>query len=237
MELVPSQEGGVVITLKEITDLIDVQHSKAMKKVKKLAEEPSFGQVAKMDSSYTVGNGGVKTIETYVFNKKQAMAVSGTLSVDLQMMLVDRVNELEAQLKQPKELTRKEVLLLALELEEKNEQLLLENKELERTKAHISDKKTATALATASVKSRENEKLKQQLDKSRRTSTIRKQERRFGMTFGWHRLKKVSERHNLPISKVEIDEYEYNTYTAKAWKLAYGVCLKTKTINPNDIEA
>lgn len=35
----------VVITLKEITDLIGVEHNKAMKKVKKLAEEPSFGEL------------------------------------------------------------------------------------------------------------------------------------------------------------------------------------------------
>lgn len=47
--LIETNKGDVVITLKEITDLIDVQHSKAMKKVMKLAEEPSFGVLAKMD--------------------------------------------------------------------------------------------------------------------------------------------------------------------------------------------
>ena len=39
-----------VITLKEITDLINVQHSKAMLKVEQLTKEPSFGEVAKMDT-------------------------------------------------------------------------------------------------------------------------------------------------------------------------------------------
>lgn len=189
MNLVPSQE-GVVITLKEITDLIGKRHDKSLIKIEKLAEEPSFGAVSYLDIVY---NEQGQTIKTMMFNKKQAIAVGAKLNNKLLMKVIDRLEQLEIEKNKPKELTKKEVLLIALELEEKNEQLQLENKELERTKAHISDKKTATALATASVKSRENEKLKQQLDQSSKSSTIRKQERRFGRKFGWGRLKKISE--------------------------------------------
>lgn len=82
-----NNSGEVVITLKEITDLIDVQHSKAMKKVEKLAEEPSFGQVAKMD---TFNLNGVK-VETYALNKKQAIAVGAKLNNKLLMKVIDRL--------------------------------------------------------------------------------------------------------------------------------------------------
>ena len=180
MELVSTNNGEVVITLKEITDLIGVEHNKAMKKVAKLAEEPSFGWLEKMATQYESGKGRVVTIDTYVLNKKQAIAVGAKLNNSLLMKVIDRLEELEKAKNQPKELTRTELALMVIEAEKEKEKLLLENKELVRTKAYISDKKTATAMATASVKSRENEKLKQQLDESLKYSTIRKQEARLG---------------------------------------------------------
>ena len=84
---------GGVITLKEITDLINVQHSKAMLKVEQLAKEPSFGEVAKMD---TLNLNNVK-VETYLLNKKQAIAVGAKLNNSLLMKVIDRLEELENQ--------------------------------------------------------------------------------------------------------------------------------------------
>jgi len=225
MDLVNSNNGEVVITLKEITDLIGVEHNKAMKKVAKLAEEPSFGWVAKMDFQYISGKGRVETIQTYSLNKKQAIAVGAKLNNSLLMKVIDRLEELEKAKSQPKELTRTELALMVIEAEKERERLQLENKELERTKAHISDKKTATAMATASVKSRENERLKQQLDESLKYSTIRKQEARLGLTFGWGALKKASKDLGLAVKKVydPLFERDLNSYHANAWLKAYGV--------------
>lgn len=47
--------------------------------------------------------------------------------------------------------------------------------EAEKTKAYISDKKTATAMATASVLSRDNKRLRIKADESLKYSTIRRQ--------------------------------------------------------------
>ena len=69
--LIQNKNNGV-ITLKEITDLINVQHSKAMLKVEALSKEPSFGEVSKMD---TLNLNNVK-VETYLLNKKQAIAIA-----------------------------------------------------------------------------------------------------------------------------------------------------------------
>ena len=49
-DLVVKQNTVGVITLKEITDLINVQHSKAMLKVEQLSKEPSVREVAKLDT-------------------------------------------------------------------------------------------------------------------------------------------------------------------------------------------
>lgn len=94
--LIQNKNNGV-ITLKEITDLIDVQHSKAMLKVEQLSKEPSFGEVAKMD---TLNLNNVK-VETYLLNKKQAIAVGAKLNNSLLMKVIDRLEELESQ-NQPK---------------------------------------------------------------------------------------------------------------------------------------
>lgn len=92
MNLVETNKGDVVITLKEITDLIGVEHNKAMKKVAKLAEEPDFGTVAKTASVY---NDKGQTVETYSLNKFQAIAVGAKLNNKLLMKVIVRLEELE----------------------------------------------------------------------------------------------------------------------------------------------
>lgn len=80
------------ITLKEITDLISVEHNKAMKQVEKLCNEPSFGAVEKIATVY---NSNSQTIDTYLLNKKQAIAVGAKLNNALLMKVIDRLEELE----------------------------------------------------------------------------------------------------------------------------------------------
>ena len=81
-----------VITLKEITDLIGVEHNKAMRKVEELANEEGFGTLAK---TATVYNGKGQTIDTYQFTKKQAIAVGARLNNAMLMKLINRLEELE----------------------------------------------------------------------------------------------------------------------------------------------
>lgn len=57
------------MTLKEITDLLEVEHNKAMAKVTKMAEEPEFGTVAKTSTVYNdKGNGALGITQTYLSN-------------------------------------------------------------------------------------------------------------------------------------------------------------------------
>ena len=81
------------MNLKEITDLLDVQHSKAMLKVDRMAKEPEFGTVSKMDVVY---NAQGQTVETYILDKRQSIAVSSMLNTALLMRVIDRWQELEA---------------------------------------------------------------------------------------------------------------------------------------------
>jgi len=83
---------GVSITLKEITDLLDIEHNKAMKRVQKLSEEPSFGTVEKLATVY---NEKGQKVDTYRLSKKQAIAVAAKLNDAMLMKVINRLEELE----------------------------------------------------------------------------------------------------------------------------------------------
>lgn len=93
-DLVLNKNTVGVITLKEITDLINVRHDRAMQKVNELSAEPSFGTVSKIDIVY---NDKGQKILTYLLNKKQAIAISAKLNNSLLMKVIDRLEELESQ--------------------------------------------------------------------------------------------------------------------------------------------
>lgn len=86
------------MTLKEITDLLDVRHDKAMIKVDALAKEPEFGALSKMDIVY---NSQGQTVETYILDKRQSMAVSAVLNTALLMRVIDRWQDLESAAQTP----------------------------------------------------------------------------------------------------------------------------------------
>ncbi|WP_333805072.1 BRO-N domain-containing protein [Sulfurospirillum sp.] len=100
--------------------------------------------------------------------------------------------------------------------------------EAEKTKAYISDKKTATAMATASVASRENERLKRQLDESFKYSTIRRQTviHKPKEKFRYKLLRDYCKEYNLKIIDVEDDKYDaVKSYPAEAWLATYGISI------------
>ena len=118
----PNQE--YVITLKEITDLIGVEHNKAMRKVEELANEEGFGGLAKTATPTFNPDGSInRNIDTYQFTKKQAIAVGARLNNTMLMKVINRLEELETQKPQfqiPQ--TYSEALMLAAKQAEQIEQ-------------------------------------------------------------------------------------------------------------------
>ena len=110
-----------VITLKDVTDLISVEHNKAMKVVEKLCLESSFGGVEKIATPTYNPNGSFnRNIDTYLLNKKQAIAVGAKLNNKLLMKLVDKLEELEIR----KPLTTSEQIILLAQGHQEIEQRL-----------------------------------------------------------------------------------------------------------------
>ncbi|MGL4998783.1 MAG: hypothetical protein ACRC5T_07435, partial [Cetobacterium sp.] len=120
--------------------------------------------------------------------------------------------------------TLKEALILALEQQEQIEQLELENRQLEITKAYISDKKTATAMNTASRLSKENTKLEIELDKSKEYSTVKRMELITGLKFNWRLLKSAGA--DLEIDSIKVFDSNYGSvksYHKSVWMEAYAL--------------
>jgi len=128
--------------------------------------------------------------------------------------------ECEKKAKQPQELTRIELLTMALEAEKKVI-------ELEKTKAQISDKKTATAMATASVAVRKANRLEIQLDQSLQYANIKRVEMSTGEKYKWRKLKEKSEELNKQIKDVPDPNFgTVKAYHYDAWYDQYGIDLK-----------
>jgi len=171
MELQIFQNGNeYVITLKEITDLIGVEHNKAMRKVEELALEEGFGGLAKTATPTYNPDGSVnRYIDTYQFTKKQAIAVGARLNNTMLMKVIDRLEELEKQNHQNYKVpqTFAEALLLAAQLVEERDNAI-------KTKAEIGSRREATAMATASVAVKQANKLQIELDRSKEYCTIKR---------------------------------------------------------------
>ena len=114
----------------------------------------------------------------------------------------------------------KEALYLAYEQQEKIE-------ELERTKAWIGSRREATAMNTASQKTKEANRLKMQLDLERSFATVKKIEIKTGRKYDWRALKKYCELAGLGWNKAYDENYgSVNSYPAEAWRNVYGLELE-----------
>ncbi len=114
----------------------------------------------------------------------------------------------------------KEALYLAYKQQEKIE-------ELERTKAWISSRREATAMNTASQKSKEVNKLKIALDRSHKYATVKRIMNATNMKYPYKPLKDYCVETGLRWFKVDDVNYgSVNSYPAEAWKNVYGIELK-----------
>lgn len=132
-------------------------------------------------------------------------------------------------------------LILAKALQVANNVILRKTQELQQaqnerdfaieTKAHISDKKTATAMATASKLKRQCEKLKDKLGEAVNFAAIAAINNKLKTNYGTQdgrTLSKYSKEHGLEIKKALVTGQrfsEVNSYHRDAWKAVFGIEL------------
>ena len=167
----------------------------------------------------------------YELSKRDSFVVVARLSPEFTAHIVDRWQELEQKLNPvfnlPQDLPS--ALRALADTHEQLQQAQFEREIAVKTKAHkahISDKKTATAMATASNAVQENTRLKDQIGQSKRNATVLAVERLTSKAYTWQPLNKWCKSHGVKPSKVHDERYgKVNTYPAQAWMDVYKVDL------------
>lgn len=149
-------------------------------------------------------------------------------SIKLRYQVIQRLHELENLLK-PTVILPQNLPNALRALADSHEQLQQAQFECEvaiKTKAYINDKKTATAMATASKAVRENQRLKDQLGQSKNNATIRSVAKLTKKSYEWKPLKDWCKANNIKLLKVHDDLHEeVNTYPKDAWLNVYNIDL------------
>ena len=164
----------------------------------------------------------------YELSKRDSFVVVARLSPEFTAHIVDRWQELEQKLNPvfnlPQDLPS--ALRALADTYEQLQQAQFEREIAVKTKAHISDKKTATAMATASKAVQENQRLKDQIGQSKKNATLLAVERLTSNTYTWQPLNKWCEAHGIKPQKVHDERYgKINTYPFQAWMDVYSVNL------------
>ena len=164
----------------------------------------------------------------YELSKRDSFVVVARLSPEFTAHIVDRWQELEQKsnpvFNLPQDLPS--ALRALADTYEQLQQAQFEREIAVKTKAHISDKKTATAMATASKAVQENQRLKDQIGQSKKNATLLAVERLTSNTYTWQPLNKWCEAHGIKPQKVHDERYgKVNTYPFQAWMDVYSVNL------------
>ncbi|WP_074914229.1 Rha family transcriptional regulator [Ectopseudomonas toyotomiensis] len=221
------------MTSLEIAELVNSNHADVRRSIERLAERG----VVTLPPLAEVSNAGPgpKTIKAYSFSgeqgKRDSIIVVAQLSPEFTARLVDRWQELESQLAKPRELSRLELIQMALAAEQEKIRIEAERDHAIATKAQIGSKREASAMATASAAVREVNRLKGELGKNSKHATVIAVERATGKRFpknAYVALRRWCKRNNA--QAVDVVDERYGTvkaWPAGAWLEAFDICLES----------
>ncbi|ABX35859.1 hypothetical protein Daci_3221 [Delftia acidovorans SPH-1] len=151
-------------------------------------------------------------------------------STQLRRRVIARWQVLEAaHAKTPAELSRMDILRLAMESEQARIQAESERDKAIATKAEIGSRREATAMATASAKSREVARLQHELGRNQQHATVIAVEKATGMAFpknAYVDLRRVTQKYGLQaVSVVDARYGSVKAWPAVAWRECHGIEL------------
>ncbi|HCT4329852.1 TPA: ORF6N domain-containing protein [Morganella morganii] len=121
-------------------------------------------------------------------------------------------------------ISKKDLALMVIQAEEEKEIAYAQRDQAIETKAWISRRREATAMATASVAVREKNALAAKLGTCKKHATVLAVENILGTKFKWHPLKKWCADNGAEVKSVPDERYgKANSYPAAAWKAVHNV--------------
>ena len=221
-----SENVAATMSSREIAELVGSRHADVMRTIDRLIEKKVV--LGCTPSAYTHEQNG-QPYAQYLVSKRDSFVVVAQLCPEFTAALVDRWQELEAQAKQPRELSRMDLIQMALASEQETLRVTAERDLAIATKALIGSKREATAMATASAKSREVATLRAQLGINERHATIIAVERATGLKFpknGYVPLRRWCKAHDVEPEVVVDPRYgTVKAWPAAAWRDAHAIDL------------
>ncbi len=224
MTVVLQTTQAVTMTSREIADLLESRHDKVKQSIDRLVTR---GLIAKppVGDGEKSSNGVVEQL--YFVGKRDSYIVVAQLSPEFTAQLVDRWQELESQAIQPLELSRLDILKLAMESEEGRIKAEAERDHAIATKAQIGNKREATSMARLGVANRENAKLREQLGTNTRHATVKAVDAATKRPHAWLPLRKWCTAHGVEPQSVQDPLYgNVKSWPADAWGEVYGIDLQ-----------
>jgi len=217
----------LTMSSRDIAELTEKQHDNVLKLIRSLIDGGIVNSTTPQEYVHPQNN---QTYIEYLCSKRDSLIIVARLSPEFTAHIVDRWQELEQKLNPvfnlPHDLPT--ALRALADTHEQLQQAQFEREIAVKTKAHISDKKTATAMATASNAVQENQRLKDQIGQSKKNATTLSVERMTGKTYTWQPLNKWCKAHGVKPQKVHDERYgKVNTYPYQAWMDVYSVNLST----------
>ena len=228
-----AQNVARTMSSREMSELTGKRHDSVKRTIETLAFKtdkegkpaPVIGTPQIVEYLDTLG----RPANEYHVSKRDSFVVVAQLCPEFTAALVDRWQELEAQAKQPRELSRMDLIQMALASEQETLRVTAERDLAIATKALIGSKREATAMATASAKSREVATLRAQLGINERHATIIAVERATGLKFpknGYVPLRRWCKAHDVEPEVVVDPRYgTVKAWPAAAWRDAHAIDL------------
>lgn len=198
-ELVLNQNGKPVTTSKLIAEKFGKRHSNVIRDIEETINQmpDSQSQLNFELSEYKDSSG--KSNPLYIMDRDGfallVMGFTGEKAMKFKIEYIAAFNKMAEQLK-PKELTTKEILLLALKAEEEKEKALLQVENLETALDNLLDWVSIIKVATHNNVNENN--------------------------FNWRVLKKQSEKMGYAIKRAESGRFAYqNLYNVNVFKVCY----------------
>lgn len=225
---------SATMTSLEIAELTGKRHDHVLRDIRSMLSElygadrlPSFEETVERPNPS--GGASIKSPAFRLPRREVEILVTG-YSITLRAKVIDRLRELESEVAKPRELSRLELIQMALAAEQDKIRIEAERDHAIATKAQIGSKREASAMATASAAVREVNRLKGELGKNSKHATVIAVERATGKRFpknAYVSLRRWCKRNNAQAVDVVDERYgSVKAWPAGAWLEAFDICLE-----------